>query len=155
MVCYADRPKEVSGMPAGSGRSPRSAVPRVQIAYDTETDGRRQRKELPFVLGVIGDFSSQPEQPFPKLRERSFRNVDRTTFDGVLEAMRPRLAFRVDNKLSPDDSKLAVELRFQSLDDFGPEEVALQVSPLRELIELRKELTGLLRLIHERRSGLG
>ena len=68
--------------------------------------------------------------------------------------MRPRLAFHVDNKLDGGDSKLAVELQFRSLDDFGPEEVALQVPPLRELIELRKDLTDLLRLIHERRNGV-
>lgn len=140
-------------MAAGSGRSPRAAAPRVQIAYDTEADGRRQRKELPFVLGVIGNFSGQPEEPFPKLRERKFRDVDGTNFDTVLEAMHPRLAFQVDNTLGADDSKLAVELRFRSLDDFGPEAIARQVPPLRRLVELRNELTDLLRLVHERRAG--
>lgn len=139
---------------AGSGRSPRGAVPRVQITYETEADGRRERHELPFVLGVLGDFSATPEQPFPKLRDRKFRDVDRTNFDVVLEAMHPRLTLHVDNKLRGDDSKLAIELRFASLDDFGPQEVARQVSPLRKLVDLRNELTDLLRLIHERRGAV-
>jgi type VI secretion system protein ImpB len=141
-------------MAGESGRSSRTAAPRVQITYETEMDGRRRRQELPFVLGVVGDFSAKPEPPLPRLRDRKFRDIDGTTFDATLEAMRPRLAFHVDNKLDGGDSKLAVELQFRSLDDFGPEEVALQVPPLRELIELRKDLTDLLRLIHERRNGV-
>jgi type VI secretion system protein ImpB len=139
-------------MATGSGGSPRGAAARVQITYDTEADGRRERKELPFVLGVIGDFSAKPEQPFPKLRERKFRDVDRTNFDVVMEAMGPRLALHVDNKLRGDDSQLAVELRFRSLDDFGAQEVTRQVPPLRELVDLRNQLTDLLRLIHARRE---
>ena len=106
-------------MAAGSGRSPRATAPRVQIAYETEADGRRQRKELPFVLGVLGNFSGQPEEPFPKLRDRKFRDVDRTNFDtDGGDASAPGFSRR--QTLGGDDSKLAVELRFRSLDDFGP-----------------------------------
>jgi type VI secretion system protein ImpB len=138
-----------------SARSSRSAAPRVQIAYDSEVDGRRQRRELPFVLGVIGDFSAMPEPPLPRLRERKFVEVERANLDAILEGARPRLALHVENRLRGDDSKLAVELRFRTLDDFGPEEVALQVPPLRKLVDLRNELSDLLRLIHQRQGAVG
>ena len=118
--------------------------PRVQITYDVETDGAIELKELPFVAGVLADLSGKPEEPLPRLRDRKFVEIDRDNFDAVLRGMKPRLAFRVDNKLTNDDSKLAVELRFQSLEDFEPEQVVRQVEPLRRLLETRVQLTALL-----------
>jgi len=88
------------------------------------------------------------------VRSNAFTVVANRDFDAVLEALHPRLAFNVANRLSDDDSKLAVELRFRSLHDFGPAEVAGQVPPLRRLVELRSELTELLHLVHERRRHL-
>jgi type VI secretion system protein ImpB len=101
-------------------------------------------KELPFVMGVLADLSGNPEEPLPRLRDRKFVEIDRDNFDAVLKGMKPRLAFRVDNKLTSDDTKLGVELRFNSIEDFEPENVARQVEPLRKLLESRIQLKALL-----------
>jgi type VI secretion system protein ImpB len=116
----------------------------VQITYDVETDGAIQLKELPFVVGVLADLSGKPEEPLPRIRDRKFVEIDRDNFNGVLKGMKPRLAFRVDNKLTNDDSKIAVELRFNTLDDFEPEQVVRQIEPLRKLLETRQQLAALL-----------
>ena len=119
--------------------------PRVQITYDVEIDGAMQLKELPFVMGVMGDFSGNPDQPLPPLKDRKFVEIDRDNFDKVLAGTKPRLAFRVDDKLTGKaDSKLNVELRFSNLDDFSPENVVKQVAPLRKLLETRDQLKNLL-----------
>jgi type VI secretion system protein ImpB len=96
------------------------------------------------VVGVLGDFSGKPDEPLPKLKERKFIEIDRDNFNKVLEGMKPRVAYRVDNKLTNDGSQLAVDLRFKSMDDFHPERVAEQVEPLRKLVEARKRLSDLL-----------
>jgi type VI secretion system protein ImpB len=118
--------------------------PRVQITYEVETGGSIQMKELPFVVGVLADLSGQPSDPLPRLRDRKFVEIDRDNFDAVLKGMKPRLAYRVDNKLTGDDTKLGVELRFSSMEDFEPENVARQVEPLRKLLESRIQLKALL-----------
>jgi len=92
----------------------------------------------------LADLSGKPEEPLPKLKDRKFIEIDRDNFNNVLEGMKPRVAFKVENKLSGDDTKLAVELRFKSMDDFHPENVANQVAPLRKLVEARQKLSGLL-----------
>lgn len=118
--------------------------PRVHITYDVEVGGAIENKELPFVLGVLGDYSGMPEEQLPRVRDRKFVEVDRDNFDQVLAAMKPRLAYRVDNKLTGDGSKMGVELKFKSLDDFSPDNVVQQVEPLRKLVEARKKLSDLL-----------
>jgi type VI secretion system protein ImpB len=118
--------------------------PRVQITYDVEIGDAIQMKEIPFVVGVLADLSGKPDQPLAKLKDRKFIEIDRDNFNNVLEATKPRLAFKVDNKLTKEDSKLGVELRFKSLDDFHPERVVQQVEPLRKLVEARKRLSDLL-----------
>lgn len=118
--------------------------PRVQITYDVEIGDAIQLKEIPFVVGVLGDLSGNPEEPLPKLKDRKFIEIDRDNFNTVLAGMKPRLAYKVDNKLSDDDTKIGVELRFNSLDDFHPERVAEQVTPVRKLVEARKKLSDLL-----------
>src|SRR3982751_6512624 len=118
--------------------------PRVHITYDVEIGGAIENKELPFVLGVLGDYSGQPEEPLPRVRDRKFIEIDRDNFDQVLAAMKPRLAYRVDNKLTNDGSKLGVDLRFKSMDDFHPDQVVQQVEPLRKLVEARRKLSDLL-----------
>ena len=118
--------------------------PRVQITYDVEIGGAIELKELPFVVGVLADLIGKPEEPLPRLRDRKFVDIDRDNFDAVLKGMKPHLAFRVDNKLMDDDTKMAVELRFNKLDDFEPEQVAKQIDPLRKLLEVRQQLSGLL-----------
>jgi type VI secretion system protein ImpB len=119
--------------------------PRVHITYDVETGGAIELKELPFVLGVLGDFTGQPTQPLPRLRDRKFVEVNPDNFDQVLEGMKPHLSFSVENKLSEetDAPQLKVDLHFKSMDDFSPENVARQVKPLRELLDLRTKLSDL------------
>ena len=119
--------------------------PRVNISYDVETGGAIEMKELPFVMGVLGDFSGQPVEPLAKLEDRKFVAVTLDNFDDVLASMKPHLGFTVENKLSddPNAGKLGVDLTFKSLDDFAPENVAQQVKPLRELLELRTKLADL------------
>jgi type VI secretion system protein ImpB len=119
--------------------------PRVHISYDVETGGAIELKELPFVMGVLGDFTGQPTEPLPKLKDRKFVEVTPDNFDDVLASMKPHLAFTVENKLSEDPNvgKLAVDLHFKSMDDFSPDQVARQVKPLRELLELRTKLADL------------
>ncbi len=119
--------------------------PRVHITYDVEVGGAIEIKELPFVVGVLGDFTGQPEQPLPKLKERKFTEVNPDNFDTVLEGMKPHLAFTVENKLSEesDAPNLKVDLHFKSLEDFEPENVARQVKPLKELLDLRQRLSDL------------
>ena len=118
--------------------------PRVQITYDVEVGDSIEKKEIPFVVGVMADLSGKPEKALPKLKERKLVEIDRDNFNQVLEGMKPRLAFRVDNKLTDEDSALAVELKFKALEDFHPENVAKQIDPIRKLMEARKKLSGLL-----------
>src|ERR1039458_3361103 len=110
--------------------------PRVHITYDVETGGAIEKREIPFVVGVLSDLSGQPENPLPPLKTRKFINVDKDTLDSVLEQINPRLAFNVNNRLSEDDSLLGVELRFKSMADFEPGAVAKQIVPLRRLLEI-------------------
>jgi type VI secretion system protein ImpB len=119
--------------------------PRVHITYDVETGGAIELKELPFVVGVVGDFTGQPTEPLPKLKDRKFIEVNPDNFDSVLEGMKPHLSFSVENKLSdePDAPNLKVDLNFKSMDDFEPENVARQVKPLKELLDLRQRLSDL------------
>jgi type VI secretion system protein ImpB len=125
-------------------RLDRVRPPRVHITYDVEIGGAIELKELPFVMGVLADLSGKPDEPLPRLRDRKFVEIDRDNFNAVMRGMKPRLAFRVDNKLTDDDTKLGVELRFNSLDDFEPERVVQQVEPLRKLLEVRQQLSSLL-----------
>ena len=122
----------------------RVRAPRVQMTYDVEIGDAIEMKEIPFVLGVLADLSGKPDEPLPKLKDRKFVEIDRDNFNNVLEGTKPRLAFKVDNKLTGDDTKLAVELRFKSIDDFRPENVVTQVEPLRKLLDARQRLSGLL-----------
>jgi type VI secretion system protein ImpB len=119
--------------------------PRVQISYDVETGGAIELKELPFVMGVLGDFTGQPVEPLAKLKERQFVEVTPDNFDDVLASMKPHLQFSVENKLSedPNAGKLGIDLNFRTMDDFTPEAVAKQVKPLKELLDLRTKLADL------------
>ena len=119
--------------------------PRVHVTYDVEVGDAIEMKELPFVMGVLGDFTGQPEQPLPRLRDRKFVEVNPDNFDSVLEGMKPHLSFSVENKLSedPNAGQLKVDLNFKSMDDFEPENVARQVKPLKELLDLRTRLSDL------------
>jgi type VI secretion system protein ImpB len=119
--------------------------PRVHITYDVEVGDAIENKEIPFVMGVLGDFTGQPTQPLPRVRDRKFVEVTPDNFDTVLEGMAPHLSYSVDNKLSddPEAGQLKVDLRFKSLEDFEPERVASQIKPLKELLDLRTQLSDL------------
>jgi type VI secretion system protein ImpB len=119
--------------------------PRVQITYDVETNGAMQKTELPFVIGVMADLSGQPKEALRPLKDRKFTNIDRDNFNDVMERSAPRVAMKVDNKLTGEgDSKLAVELNFKNMDDFEPVRVAEQIAPLKELLDMRQRLTQLM-----------
>ncbi|MGE3803096.1 MAG: type VI secretion system contractile sheath small subunit [Gemmataceae bacterium] len=118
--------------------------PRVQITYDVETNGAMVKTELPFVVGVLADLSGQPKEALKPLKERKFVPIDRDNFNDVLAKSAPRLAMRVQNKLTDEDTKLAVELNFKHIDDFEPARVAEQVPALKELLDMRRRLTELM-----------
>jgi type VI secretion system protein ImpB len=115
------------------------------VTYDVEVGDAIEMKELPFVMGVLGDFTGQPTEPLARLRDRKFVEVNPDNFDSVLEGMKPHLSFSVENKLSEDANapQLKVDLHFKSMDDFEPENVARQVGPLKELLDLRTKLSDL------------
>jgi type VI secretion system protein ImpB len=117
--------------------------PRVQITYDVEVGDAIETKELPFVLGVLGDYSGNPKEPLPKMKERKFVEIDRDNFDDVLKGVKPRLQLRVDNQLAKDDTQIGVELNFEKLEDFEPQRIVNQVEPLKKMLEIRTRLSDL------------
>ena len=118
--------------------------PRVHITYDVEVGGAMEMKELPFVVGVMGDFSGNPADPLPRVRDRKFVQVDRDNFDQVMAGMKPRLLMRVPNKLSEEGGTMSVEVNFRETEDFHPDRLVQQIEPLRKLVELRQNLNDLL-----------
>lgn len=118
--------------------------PRVHITYDVETEGAVVQKELPFVIGVMGDFSGDPTEPLKPLRDRKFIQIDRDNFNDVFARMTPGVKMKVENTLAGDGSEMAVELKFKKIDDFDPENIVDQVEPLRKLKEARNQLRDLM-----------
>jgi type VI secretion system protein ImpB len=118
--------------------------PRVHITYEVETEGARVLRELPFVMGVVGDFSGKPTQPLKPLKDRKFIQIDRDNFDEVMARMTPGVELRVANTLKGDGSEMAVKLEFNSMADFDPGRVVERVEPLKKLLETRDKLRDLL-----------
>lgn len=118
--------------------------PRVHIKYEVETEGAVVQKELPFVVGVMGDFSGQPSEPLKPLKERKFIKIDRDNFNEVMARMTPGLNLRVENTLKDDGSEMNVNLQFNSMEDFEPGQVVNQVPALKELMDARNKLRDLL-----------
>lgn len=121
----------------------RIRAPRVHITYDVEIGDASEQKELPFVVGVMGDYAGNPLAPPPKLKDRKFVNIDRDNFNSVLKGTKPRLTYRVNNTLTNDGTQLPVELNFNTMEDFEPQNVVKQVEPLRKLLEVRNRLADL------------
>ena len=123
----------------------RVRAPRVNITYDVEVGGAIEMKELPFVMGVLGDFTGHAEEGVARLKDRSFVEINPDNFDDVLSRMKPHLNLSVENRLSedPDAGNIGVDLHFKSMDDFSPERVAQQVPALKKLLELRQQLGDL------------
>ncbi len=118
--------------------------PRVHIKAEVETEGAKLVYDLPFVVGVMGDFSGDPTGDLKPLADRSFVEIDRDNIDGVLKRMKPGLNLRVENTLKGDDSEMAVQLKFESMEDFEPVNVARQVEPLKKLLDTRDKLRDLM-----------
>ena len=117
--------------------------PRVQMTYDVEIGDAIENKELPLVVGVVGDFGGNSEVPQKRLKERSFVGIDRDNFDEVMKGVEPRATYRVNNELTGEGGQFAVDLTFRSMDDFRPESVVNQVEQLRKLLEARTKLADL------------
>ena len=117
--------------------------PRVHISYDVETEGAVHQKELPFVVGVMGDFSGDPTTDLKPMRDRRFVQIDKDNFDEVLKSMTPGLKLSVNNTLSDSESTMAVDLKFESMSDFEPEAIVNQVEPLKKLLDARNKLRDL------------
>jgi type VI secretion system protein ImpB len=119
--------------------------PRVQLTYDVEIGDAIESKELPFVTGVLGDFTGKvdPNKPVVKLKDRKFVSVDLDNFDDVMKGMAPASSYRVKNKLAPEGGEFAVNLAFEKMEDFRPESVVQQVEPLRKLLDARTKLSDL------------
>ncbi|CAN7409319.1 type VI secretion system contractile sheath small subunit [Pseudoduganella sp. LjRoot289] len=117
--------------------------PRVQMSYDVEIGDSIESKELPFVMGVVGDFGGNSEVEQKRLKDRKFVGIDRDTFDEVMKGVEPRANYTVANELGDQDGKFAVDLKFRSMEDFRPEAVVQQVEPLRKLLEARTKLADL------------
>ena len=118
--------------------------PRVHIIYDVETEGAVVQKELPFVVGVMGDFSGDPTDPLKPLNDQKFVQIDRDNLDDVMAKMTPGIKMKVDNTLADDGTQMSVELAFKSMADFEPAAVVQQVEPLRKLLDVRNQLRDLL-----------
>lgn len=121
----------------------RNRAPRVQIEYDVEIYGAERKIQLPFVMGVMADLVGKPVDPQPGVDERKFLEIDIDNFDERMKALKPRVAFQVDNTLT-DEGRLNVELAFESMEDFSPDAVARKVEPLNKLLEARTQLSNLL-----------
>lgn len=119
--------------------------PRVQLTYDVEIGDAIEQKEIPFVTGVLADFTGKVDanNPLPKLKERKFVNVDLDNFDEVMKGMAPKASYRVKNELGAEGGEFSVNLAFNQLDDFRPEAIVQQVEPLRKLLEARTKLADL------------
>ena len=133
------------------GKLNRVRKPRVHISFEVETNGAQQVKELPFVVGVMGDFSGDPTKPLKPLRDRGFVQIDRDNFDKVMAIMNPGMKLTVENKLAGDGSEMKVDLAFNSIEDFDPAKIAAQVPALKSLLETRAKLRDL--LVKADRSG--
>ncbi len=118
--------------------------PRVHIKYEVETDGAQVERELPFVVGVMGDFSGNPTTPLRPLTERKFVQIDRDNFDDVMARISPELNIKVDNTLAGDDSQMPVQLKFKSMSDFEPGSIVNQVPALKSLLDTRNQLRDLM-----------
>jgi len=125
-------------------RLKRVRKPRVHITYDVETDGAVLEKELPFVVGVMGDFTGDSTKPLKPLKDRRFVQIDKDNINEVMRNMSPGLKLKVENTLENDGSEMAVNLEFNSMDDFEPAAIVDQVEPLKKLMDTRNQLRDLM-----------
>jgi type VI secretion system protein ImpB len=120
----------------------RNRAPRVQIEYDVELYGAQKKIQLPFVMGVMADLSGNPKEPLPQVTDRKFLEISNDNFDERLKAMKPRVAFQVPNTLT-GEGNVAVDITFESMEDFSPAAVAQKVEALNKLLQARSQLSNL------------
>lgn len=123
----------------------RNRAPRVHIEYELDVNGAQKKVELPFVMGVMSDLSGKAIEPLPAVKDRKFLEIDMDNFDERMKAIKPRVAFSVPNVLAEEGgSNMAIDITFESMEDFSPEKVVQKVEPLRQLLEARTQLSSLL-----------
>ena len=122
----------------------RNRSPRVQIEYDVEIYGVEKKVELPFVMGVFADLAGKSRQEQPAIQDRNFMQIDIDNFDDRMKSIKPRVAFNVENTLNDEGGLIDIDIEFNKMEDFSPEQIAKKVEPLRELLEARTELSNLL-----------
>ena len=120
----------------------RNRAPRVQIDYDVELYGAEKKVQIPFVMGVMADLSGNPAEPLAPISERKILEIDVDNFDDRLKASKPRVQLTVPNTLT-GEGNLAVEMNFESMDDFSPAAIARKTDGLKELLEARTQLSNL------------
>jgi type VI secretion system protein ImpB len=130
------------GKESGQKFIARNRAPRVQIEYDLETNGAMQKKQIPFVMGVLADLSGKSAEELPEIEQRKALEIDMDNFDSRLKAMKPRVTFAVPNKLT-GEGQLGIDITFESMDDFSPAAIAKKVEPLAKLLEARTQLSNL------------
>jgi type VI secretion system protein ImpB len=130
------------GKESGQKFIARNRAPRVQIEYDLETNGAMQKKQIPFVMGVLADLSGKSSEELPEIEQRKALEIDMDNFDSRLKAMKPRVTFAVPNKLT-GEGQLGIDITFESMDDFSPAAIAKKVEPLAKLLEARTQLSNL------------
>ncbi len=118
--------------------------PRVHITYDVETNGAVQEKEIPFVMGVMGDYSGDNTENKKALKDRKFSQIDRDNFNEVMNNISPQVNMKVENTLEADGSEMAINLDFKNMEDFEPQNIVEKVDPLKKLMETRNKLRDLL-----------
>lgn len=118
--------------------------PRVHITYDVETNGAVAEKEIPFVMGVMGDYSGDNTENKKPLKDRKFSQIDRDNFNEVMGNVAPEISMKVENTLEADGSEISVDLAFKSMEDFEPHKIVDKVDPLKKLLDTRNKLRDLL-----------
>ena len=122
----------------------KNRAPRVQVEYDVELYGAEKKVNLPFVMGVMSDLSGKSEvDKDKKLEDKKFLDIDVDNFDDRLKSIKPRVAFNVPNTMT-GEGNIAVDVSFESMDDFSPDKVAEKVDGVKELLEARRQLSNLL-----------
>jgi type VI secretion system protein ImpB len=131
------------GKESGQKFIQRNRAPRVQIEYDVETNGAMQKKQIPFIMGVLADLSGKSADELPEVGQRKALEIDMDNFDSRLKAMKPRVTFAVPNKITGEAGNIGVDLTFESMDDFSPAAIARKVEPLAKLLQARTQLADL------------
>jgi len=114
---------------------------RVNITYKPATGDAQENIELPLKLMMMGDYTLRPDDRL--LEDRKSINIDKDNFKDVMRSQDLSLKMNVEDKLSEEGGQMAVDLKFDTLDDFNPEAVAKQVPEMNKLLQLRTALQAL------------